>query len=37
MTVALPYDDDGKANRIRIGFIDSAWVALPAGRRPVNE
>ncbi len=37
VTVALPYDDDGKANRIRIGFIDSAWVALPAGRRPVNE
>jgi len=37
VTVALPYDDDGKTNRIRIGFIDSAWVALPAGRRPVNE
>ncbi len=37
VTVALPYDDDGKASRIRIGFIDSAWVALPTGRRAVNE
>jgi len=37
VTVALPYDDDGQANRIRIGFIDGAWVALPARRRPVNE
>ena len=37
VTVALPYDDDGKASRIRIGFIDGAWVALPAGRRSTNE
>ena len=37
VTVALPYDDDGQANRIRIGFIDGAWVALPARRRPANE
>ena len=36
-TVALPYDDDGNTSRIRIGFIDGAWVALPTGRRQVNE
>ena len=28
-TVALPYDDDGKAVELRIGFIDGEWVALP--------
>ena len=37
VTVALPYDDDGETSRIRIGFIDGAWVALPAGRRSLNE
>tara|TARA_B100000686_G_scaffold80799_2_gene87196 strand:- start:3208 stop:4092 length:885 start_codon:yes stop_codon:yes gene_type:complete len=37
VTVALPYDDDGNTSRIRIGFIDGAWVALPTGRRHVNE
>ena len=37
VTVALPYDDDGEASRIRIGFIDGAWVALPTGRRSTNE
>ena len=37
VTVALPYDDDGETSRIRIGFIDGAWIALPAGRRSVNE
>jgi NMD protein affecting ribosome stability and mRNA decay len=28
-TVALPYDDDGEASELRIGFIDGGWVALP--------
>jgi nonsense-mediated mRNA decay protein 3 len=28
-TVALPYDDDGEAVELRIGFIDGIWVALP--------
>jgi NMD protein affecting ribosome stability and mRNA decay len=28
-TVALPYDDDGEAVELRIGFIDGGWVALP--------
>ena len=28
-TVALPYDDDGEAAELRIGFIDGEWVALP--------
>ena len=28
-TVALPYDDDGEAVELRIGFIDGEWVALP--------
>jgi hypothetical protein len=28
-TVALPYDDDGMAPELRIGFIDGRWVALP--------
>ena len=37
VTVALPYDADGNTSRIRIGFIDGAWVALPTGRRHVNE
>ncbi len=37
VTVALPYDDDGNTSRIRIGFIDGVWVALPTGRRHVNE
>ena len=37
LTGALPYDDDGYTSRIRIGFIDGAWVALPTGRRHVNE
>jgi NMD protein affecting ribosome stability and mRNA decay len=29
ITVGLPYDDDGTASRLRIGFIDGAWLALP--------
>ena len=29
VTVALPYDDDGDSSRLRIGFIDGAWLALP--------
>ena len=29
-TVALPYDDDGEAVELRIGFIDGEWLALPA-------
>jgi nonsense-mediated mRNA decay protein 3 len=28
-TVGLPYDDDGGAVELRIGFIDGGWVALP--------
>jgi hypothetical protein len=34
VTVAFPYDDDGTASRLRIGFIDGAWLALPGA---VNE
>ena len=34
ITVGLPYDDDGTASRLRIGFIDGAWLALPGA---VNE
>ncbi|GIT11231.1 MAG: hypothetical protein CM1200mP32_07240 [Methanobacteriota archaeon] len=29
VTVALPYDDDKQSSRLRIGFIDGAWLALP--------
>ena len=29
ITVGRPYDDDGTASRLRIGFIDGAWLALP--------
>ena len=29
VTVALPYDDDEQSSRLRIGFIDGAWLALP--------
>jgi len=29
ITVGLPYDDDGTTSRLRIGFIDGAWLALP--------
>ncbi|MBI87890.1 MAG: hypothetical protein CMB67_02525 [Euryarchaeota archaeon] len=28
-TVALPYDDDGSSEELRIAFIDGEWVALP--------
>ena len=28
-TVALPYDDDGMAQELRIAFIDGEWLALP--------
>ena len=28
-TVALPYDDDGSSEELRIGFIDGEWLALP--------
>ena len=28
-TVALPYDDDGEAVELRIGFIGGEWLALP--------
>ena len=28
-TVALPYDDDGSSEDLRIGFIDGVWLALP--------
>ena len=29
VTVALPYDDDNQTSKIRIGFIDDAWLAIP--------
>ncbi len=32
-TVALPYDDDGVSQEIRIGFIDGEWLAVPARNR----
>jgi hypothetical protein len=28
-TVALPYDDDKNLTKLRIGFIEDIWVALP--------
>ena len=28
-TVALPYDDNTKSKKLRIGFIDDIWLALP--------
>ncbi len=28
-TVALPYDDDIKSTKLRIGYIDDVWLALP--------
>jgi len=36
-TVALPYDDDGKASELRIGFIDGEWVALPVMAKEAKE
>lgn len=36
-TVALPYDDDGKASELRIGFIDGEWVALPVMGKGADE
>ena len=29
VTVALPYDDDGNSEDIRIGFIEDEWLAIP--------
>ena len=29
VTVALPYDDDNQSSKIRIGFIDDTWLAIP--------
>ena len=29
ITVALPYDDNGSAEELRIGFIEGEWLALP--------
>lgn len=29
VTVALPYDDDNQTSKIRIGFIDDIWLAIP--------
>ena len=29
VTVALPYDDDHQTSKIRIGFIDDIWLAIP--------
>ena len=33
-TVRLPYDDDGKQVRLRLGWITDEWVALPRVRNP---
>ncbi len=32
-TVALPYNDDGAAVELRIGFIDGEWLALPVTQK----
>ena len=29
VTVALPYDDDGSNQNLRIAFIDDSWLAMP--------
>ena len=29
VAVALPYDDDGNSEEIRIGFIEDEWLAIP--------
>ena len=36
-TVALPYDDDGQADELRIAFIDDGWLAIPVGSRGDTE
>ena len=35
-TVALPYDDDVKSTKLRIGYIDDIWVALPGFTQEVE-
>ena len=32
-TVALPYDDDGQVDELRIAFIDERWLAIPVSGR----
>jgi nonsense-mediated mRNA decay protein 3 len=37
VAVALPYDDDGNSDELRIGFIEDEWLAIPvAGRGESN-
>ena len=36
-TVALPYDDDGQADELRIAFIDDGWLAIPVVARGDRE
>ena len=36
-TVALPYDDDGVTEELRIGFIDGRWLALPLSGKGVGK
>ena len=36
-TVALPYDDDGQADELRIAFIDDGWLAIPVDARGDTE
>ena len=35
-TVALPYDDEVKSTKLRIGYIDDIWVALPGFTQEVE-
>jgi len=32
-TVALPYDDDGLTDRLRVALVDSEWIAIPTTKR----
>ena len=36
ITVALPYDDDIKSNKLRIGYIEDMWVAIPGFKPEVD-
>lgn len=35
-TVALPYNDDGESDKLRIGFIDGEWLAVPVSDKEVQ-
>jgi hypothetical protein len=37
ITVALPYDDVVNSTKLRIGYIDDIWVALPGFTQEVQE